>query len=261
MTAYVTIGDIMYYEKNNIKIYYEIYGKENKKEIIILPGWGNTRLTFTKMIEKLQKDYKIYILDYPGFGSSPFPNKDLNIYDYANIIKEFIKDNLKVKPSLICHSFGGRIAIILKGLYKVPIDKLILIDIAGIRRKSIKRTLRVLIYKLRKKLVYLKKNKVKYLINLRKKYSSNDYNNLQKNMYITFKNIVNENLKKYIKNINSKTLILWGEKDMDTPLKDGYYLKRKIKDSKLITYKEGNHFVYITEKDVTNKILNFIKKV
>ena len=51
----------MYYMKNDTKLFYEIYGKKNKKEILILPGWGDNRKTFTDMISKLKDKYKIYI--------------------------------------------------------------------------------------------------------------------------------------------------------------------------------------------------------
>lgn len=250
----------MYYMKNSINLYYEIYGEKNEKEILILPGWGNTRKTFKDIIKDLEENYKIYIFDYPGFGESPFPNKDFDIYDYANLIYSFIKENNIKKPSIIAHSFGGRISIILTGLYKVKLYKLILIDIAGIRRKSIKRWIRTSIYKLRKKLVIFKKNKLKYLNNLRKKYSSTDYNNLNKNMYITFKNIINEDLRKYIKEIKEDTLIIWGKQDEDTPLKDGYYIHKKIKNSKLVIYNNSTHFVYLEEKDVTKRIKRFLTK-
>lgn len=250
----------MYYMKNDIKLFYEIYGKKNKKEILILPGWGDNRRTFTDMINNLKKEHKIYIFDYPGFGYSPFPSKDLDIYDYSNLIYSFIKENNIKKPSIIAHSFGGRISIILTGLYKVKLDKLILIDIAGIRRKSIKRWIKTNVYKLRKKLVIFKKNKLKYLNNLRKKYSSTDYNNLNKNMYITFKNIINEDLRKYIKEIKENTLIIWGKKDEDTPIKEGYYINKKIKNSKLIIYNNSTHFVYLEEKDVTKQIIDFLTK-
>ena len=249
----------MYYMKSSIKLYYEIYGDKNKKEILILPGWGDTRKTFSKLINFLKNYYKIYIFDYPGFGKSPFPNKNLDIYDYSNLIYSFIKENNIKNPSIIAHSFGGRISIILTGLYKIKLDKLILIDIAGIRRKNIKRSLKIIIYKLRKKLVIFKKNKLRYLNNLRKKYSSTDYNNLNKNMYITFKNIINEDLRKYIKNIETKTLIIWGKLDQDTPIKDGYYLNKKIKHSKLIIYEKCTHFVYLEVKGIEKEIEVFLK--
>ena len=93
-------------------IYYEKYG-EGKQKILILPGWGDTRSTFNNMINVLKNDYTVYILDYPGFGESTFFNKDLTIYDYAKVIKLFIK-KLKINnPIIIAHSFGCRISILL----------------------------------------------------------------------------------------------------------------------------------------------------
>ena len=76
-------------------------------------------------------------------------------------------------------------------------------------------------------------------------------------MHQTFKNIVNENLKKYIKYIKEETLILWGEHDLDTPLKDAMYLNKKIKNSALITLPRAGHFSYIEYRELT---INIIEK-
>ena len=81
----------MYYNHENYSIYYEKYG-DKEKNIIILPGWGDTRKTFYNIINNLKENYTVYIFDYPGFGNSIFPNKDLTIFDYANIIRNFLND-------------------------------------------------------------------------------------------------------------------------------------------------------------------------
>ena len=75
----------------------------------------------------------IYILDYPGFGNSTF-NKTLDIFDYTEIIKEFIIKLHLDNTILIGHSFGGRIAINYASLYKV--DKLVLFGSPFIVRKN-----------------------------------------------------------------------------------------------------------------------------
>ena len=98
----------MYFKFNKINIYYEKYGN-NEQSIIILPGWGNTRETFNNIINYFKDNYTIYILDYPGFGNSKPLNQELNIYDYAFIIKNFMKQNNINNPIIIAHSFGGRI--------------------------------------------------------------------------------------------------------------------------------------------------------
>lgn len=252
----------MYFKNDNYSIYYEKHGN-NSKEIIILPGWGDTRKTFDYMINYLKKEYTIYIIDYPGFGNSSFPNKDLTIYDYTNIIRDFIYNNNIKNPIIIAHSFGGRIASLLAGYYKEKIDKLILIDVAGIKpKKNIFKQLKTFTYKILKRLsIIIPKSKRNiYLKRLFNKFASTDYKNLDNNMYQTFKNIVNEDLKFTYKNIKTKTLLIWGKKDKATPLKDGIYIRKKIVNSSIIVYKDSSHFSYLDNPHLTNKIIKeFIK--
>ena len=70
----------MYFKTNDISLYYEKYGT-SQDTILILPGWGNNRTTFFNIINYFKDSYSIYIIDYPGFGNSPIPQKDLTIYD------------------------------------------------------------------------------------------------------------------------------------------------------------------------------------
>ena len=236
----------MYFKSKDIQMYYEKYGNGNDI-MLILPGWGETRKTFNKIIEYYKNIYTIYIMDYPGFGNTKFPSGDLTIYDYALLIKEFMISEKISNPVLLAHSFGGRIAIILTGYFNIKKEKMILMDIAGIRRKSIKRWLKQKIYKFRKKCnVFLPKRfRKNYLKCLKNKYGSTDYNSLGKNMIKTFTNVINEDLRKYVNKISSEVLLIWGMRDIDTPLKDGYFFNKKIKDSALIIFPYGTHFTYL----------------
>ena len=225
--------------------YYK-YGN-NKKVLLILPGWGDTRNTFIYYINSLKDKFTIYIFDYPGFGNSSFPNYSLTIDDYAKYVKRFIEEKKINNPYILCHSFGCRISLILIAKYRILVDRLIIIGGAGIKRKDIKVFYRKIKYKLLKKISILlpKKKKEKYLNKLINKYGSSDYKELNNLQRKTFSNIVNTDLKKLIPYIYCPTLLIWGEKDTFTPLKDGKYMNKKIIDSALITIKKGTHFVYL----------------
>ena len=243
----------MYFKYDDINLYYEKYGKSNKS-IIILPGWGNTRPTFSYMINFLKNYFTVYILDYPGFGNTHFPNKDLTIYDYSLLIYEWIK-YLNIKdPILVGHSFGGRIITTLLGYYNYKFSNVIYLNAAGIKPKP---KFKTRIYKLLKKLSIILpyKLKKKYLNYLFNKFASTDYNSLPESMLNTFKNIVNENLKPYLKYTNSKVLIIWGNKDTSTPLKDAYIMNKEIPNSELIILDNANHFSYLNYPNLVNKIL------
>lgn len=244
----------MYFKYKDFNLYYEKIGN-GINSIIILPGWGNTRETFRYIINHFKDKYTIYIFDYPGFGNSPIINKELTIYDYAETINEFIKTNSINNPIIISHSFGGRITSILLDKYKIKAKKIILIDVAGIKRFNLKLFIKQIIYKTIKKTINIIPHKYRY--SLYKKifnyFSSSDYKKLPPNMYKTFKNIINKDLKKYYKNIKADTLIIWGENDKDTPLKDAYLLNKIINNSELIIYKNSSHFSYLENIETINK--------
>lgn len=245
----------MYYKS----IYYEKHG-DKKQVILILPGWGNTRETFNNIINYFKESYTIYILDYPGFGKSKAITKELTIYDYAFLIKDFIEKLNIINPIIIAHSFGGRITSILNNY--INIKKLILIDVSGIKRLNIKVEIKKYIYKTLRKIVkILPKKKQKYFQEkLFNYFSSPDYKNININMRNTFKNIIKEDLKKYYKKIKVETLIIWGEKDEDTPLKDAYLLNKIIKNSGLIILKNLPHYSYLYNPHKINKIIEIFLK-
>lgn len=233
----------MYYEKTNSK----------GQDIIILPGWGNTKETFKYIIDYFKDNNKIFIMDYPGFGMSEEPKEELLLEDYIELILKMIEKEKITNPIIIAHSFGGRLVSILNE--KINIKELILIDVAGIKRFNLKLYLKTKIFKIIKKL-----NK-KLAKKIEKKFSSSDYKDLSPIMKKTFNNIIKVNLKSNYKKIKTETLIIWGEKDEDTPLKDAYLLKKIIKDSALIIYKNKHHYSYLEDVYLTNRIIeNIIKK-
>lgn len=261
--AYFILGDCMNFMINDFNIYYEKYG-QGKTNIIILPGWGETRNTFYHLVNILKEFYTVYVIDYPGFGNSIFPNRDLDIYDYANLIKDFITINSISSPIIIGHSFGGRIAILLAGLYKIEIKKMILMDAAGIKRKkSLKVRMRQFVYKALKKFskILPKKIRKKYLNKLIQTFGSQDFKDLDENIRKTFIKVINEDLTKYLMEINIPTLLIWGENDPDTLVDDGKLMNSKIKDSGLIIIPNAGHFPYLEYPNYVNKIiLEFLKE-
>ncbi|MBQ3307863.1 MAG: alpha/beta hydrolase [Bacilli bacterium] len=252
----------MFFLYKKQKIYYEKYGNGEKK-LIILPGWGEVKYTYSFIMNHFEKDYTIYYFDYPGFGNSPSLNIEFEMNDYALMILSFLKKKRIVNPIILAHSFGGRIASLLLGKYQYFCQKLILVDVAGIKHFSFKIFFKKKIYQLLKILLYLfpdcKRSYFKEkLFHL---FSSPDYQKVSLPMRKTFQNIVKKNLKNYYKSINCETLILWGKKDKDTPLKDASILHKMISNSGLVIYQKCGHFSYYELPYNTLLILDsFIKK-
>jgi len=253
----------MIFKYKDISLYYEKKGI-GKEELVILPGWGDTRPSWNFLINLLADYYTIYTVDYPGFGNTSFPSHDLTIYDYTELINAWLQSLELTNPTLLGHSFGGRILIALTGYYQYPYKKLILMNAAGIKpKKTFKAKMRTMCYKFLRKLtkIFPKKIQKKWQEKLFSHFSSEDYKLLPISMRKTFQNIVNEDLSIYLKNIQAETLILWGNNDTSTPIHDAYLMKKEIPNASLISFKNSGHFLYLEKFQQTlEQIVKFVEK-
>ncbi len=219
---------------DNLIINYDCDGEG--ENIVLLHGWGANKYTWNDLYSHLTKNYKVYRFDLPGFGESPEPEKSLSITELTEIFHEvFMKLNIS-SPILLGHSYGGRIVIKYASLYDV--QKIILVDSAGIKQKlNFKKKFKIKTYKL------LKKLNIKWI-----KMGSKDYQSATAVMREMIVKAINEDLSPILKDIKSQTLIMWGENDTVTPLKDARTLNDNIKNSGLVIIEKAGHFPYIENK-------------
>ncbi|MEX1052345.1 MAG: alpha/beta hydrolase, partial [Patescibacteria group bacterium] len=79
------------------------------------------------------------------------------------------------------------------------------------------------------------------------------------NLKLTYLKIIKEDLSKDMEKIKLKTLLIWGDKDKDTPKKDAFIMNTKIKNSVLKTIKDAGHMLIITDPEIVSEyIINFI---
>ena len=231
----------MYIEIDGLNTYYEQEGEG--ESILFLHGFKGGVFSFKGVFSKLKENYKVTALNIWGFDNnlSDIPKRTFEVSDFSKNVLLFLQKLNITKTHIISHSFGARAAIYLAAEYPELVDKLILIDAAGIKpRRGIKYRFKVFKFKLVKFLVKLKLFKKSRL----DKYGSKDYLSLPQNLRQTFKNVVNENLIKYIKKITSPTLIIWGKRDADTPLYMAKKLNKNIKNSGLVVFDAG-HYSYL----------------
>lgn len=207
------------------------------EDILLLHGWGGSTQSFQTVFEYFsKKNYKVTNIDFLGFGQSKALRYPFTVTDYSDSIVKFLASINISKTNIIAHSFGGRVAIKIAATKPQLVNKLILVDSAGIKpRRKLRYYVNVLKYKFAK-IMGLKSLS---------KYGSEDFKKLNGVMKGTFINVVNENLTKYLKDIIAKTLLVWGENDKDTPLRMAYKMNKLIKPSKLVIFRDAGHFSFI----------------
>ncbi len=220
----------------DIYINYEILGSVGEW-IVFLHGWGGNTKSFEVVAKEFISTNRCLLIDFPPFGQSEEPYEEWNVDTYNELVKEILKTLDIKRCSVIAHSFGGRVAIKLSNSYNNIVEKLILVDSAGLKpRFSIKKYINKKRYQLAKR---FKKDTSKF--------GSSDYKALSPLMRKTFVKVINEDLTKDLKLISCPTLIIFGQNDKDTPLYMAKKFNKKIKNSAIIVFKSCGHFSYIED--------------
>lgn len=108
--------------------------------LILLHGYGVSRKSWYDLVPLLGEDYDIHMIDLMGFGDSPAPrNWDYSIVNQSRAVFRYLIDNNLRKISIIAHSYGAAVAILLmrlvSGIDTVVVEKLILIGPATYHQK------------------------------------------------------------------------------------------------------------------------------
>lgn len=215
----------------------------------MLHGWGSSIEPWRVIMNALSQNHRVVALDFPGCGKSDILKEPWNTEDYANFVLKFMKlTNLK-NPVLVGHSNGGRVIMKMCGEKMFSPPKIIFIDAAGIKaKKSFKKQFKIKTFKTVKWCLtrpIIKKYTANLLAEARNYFGSADYNSAPEVMRKTMVTLINEDMTPIVHNINCPTLLLWGDKDADTPLYMAHTLERLIKDTGLCVLTDTGHFSFV----------------
>ncbi len=207
-------------------------------------GYLADKRSFFHQIAYFERDFEVFAPDFKGFGENEGMEYPYSLDDYIKDTEEYFYKNGIYKPSVIAHSFGGRVAIKMAGREENSFDKLVLTGAAGLKPKpSFKKTIKKTLFNLLKKFVDKKRLEGFY---------SKDYLALSPTMRESFIKIVNEYLDDYLPYIKNSTLIINGREDRETPLYMAKRLNREIRNSQLKIIENAGHFAFIDKPNAFN---------
>ncbi len=113
----------------HLEVAAHLYGPENGRPVIALHGWLDNAASFSRLAPLLN-GVRIVALDLPGHGLSDHrpPGAGYNIWDYAHDILQTAEQFGWQRFSLLGHSLGGIVSVLLAGAMPERIERLALID-------------------------------------------------------------------------------------------------------------------------------------
>lgn len=223
------------------------------KKIVILHGWTCSLDKWSRFIDLLEEGgFEVELPKIPGLTQES--NESWSLDKYTNWLKELL-DKYENKIVLLGHSNGGRIAVNYAAKYPNKLEKLILIDSAGIYHNELPIRLKRIVFK---NLSNVGKRFTKSGVARKMLYKiarEGDYEQANENMKKTITNLINTDIKPILGEIKVPTLIIWGGNDKITSIKDAYLMNKLIKKSKLHIIKNARHSPFFTNFDEVIKII------
>ena len=236
-----------------IRLSFDKKGKKGRS-VLLMHGWGQNKEMMDFIAEHLSAHFTVYNFDLPGFGESDEPNDAWGSFEYAEFIHKFCEKKKIEDPIIIAHSFGCRIA--LQYAYRYKVHKMCLTGAAGVRdSRGINYYFKVYSYKAGKKIMSLKPLE-KYKEKFMKNAGSADYRNTSGVMRSTFVKIVNEDLKPLLNEIDTETLLVFGENDEATPVAKGKLMEKLMSNAALVVFENDDHFAYFHQAQRFSMVLD-----
>lgn len=222
------------------------------KTVVILQGWGTDLGVYDSVAGVIDgSKYSVIQFDFPGFGGSDEPKEPWDVDGFADFFCKFMEVMQIKKATLIGHSYGGRVIIKLAARESIPfeITNIILIDSAGVLPvRTTAQKWKIRKYKILKKFLNMKLIYAMFpevIDDWRSRQGSADYRNATPMMRQCMVKAVNEDLTELLPKIRQEVLLIWGDQDTATPIRDAHIMEEKIPNCGLAVIPGTGHFSFL----------------
>ena len=230
--------------------------------LFLLHGWGCSTEIWKSVLPFLEERFRVINLDFAGFGQSDEPHAVWGVEEYTRSLEALVQELGIEQPTLIGHSFGGRVSVLYASRNQVR--SIILTDAAGVKpRRTLSYYRKVYTFKLMKHLLPLLigSRKAQMLIEQRRsKAGSSDYNRATPMMRAILSKCVNEDLCHLMPKVTAPVLLFWGDKDTATPLRDAHTMQRLMPNAGLVVAQGAGHFAMLEQAELwMGAVKSFLK--
>jgi 4,5:9,10-diseco-3-hydroxy-5,9,17-trioxoandrosta-1(10),2-diene-4-oate hydrolase len=241
----------------------------NGEPVIFLHGAGAGAVTWYPSIHTISKNFQVLAPDIIGYGESDKPDAPYNRPYFSKWLKDFLKELKISKAHIVGLSQGGAIALQFAIDNAEMVDKLVLVDSAGLGAKVSFWPLVGMIWMNYFPSLMANRFNSRYLLH---KPTNRDPNHIGYSIDVlkskggkkAFKqgrgNVVSKIPEELLKQIENETLIIWGKDDKLFSVEYGEAASKIIPNAKLHVIQDAGHLPLMDQPEIFNKILgDFLK--
>ncbi len=219
--------------------------------LVLVHGLGSSKDgDWGQVVAPLSKRYRVIAMDQIGFGRSDKPLQDYKIQTYVDFLNEFLRELKVQKASVMGESLGGWISALYAveasgGAHLVPIEKLVLVDAAGLQQeKPIPNLNPSTLADMRKLLeaVFYDTSWINEEV-LQKSFADRlaKHDSYTVHSILSNPGLSSELLDGRLAEIHVPTLVVWGKQDSLLPITSGERYAAGIAGAKLVSFDQCGH--------------------
>lgn len=258
----VEVNELYLHLNEKVKLYFEVHG--SGEALLCLHGNRDSSAVYKNLAQALKKYFYLICPDLRGHGNSRYEGQPFAITDMVDDIILLLDQLAVERVSVLGHSLGSTLALLLALKQPDRVEKLVLIGAAASFEPPFKRpavgqpiTKEVIeeVHKAAEGYFFSEKHaEVKELI-LR------GWASMPSEMHQMMVGIKHPDLHGILEKIKNPVLLICGQEDKVTPVAKAMELNQKLYDSRLLVIPDAGHFVFLEEeKKVFSAVISFLKE-
>jgi pimeloyl-ACP methyl ester carboxylesterase len=124
--------------KSGVHMWVGEAGAKTSPAVLLVHGLGyNAHRDWQPVMPALLSHHRVIALDLPGFGASPTLPGGYAFPALAQVLDELLEQKQVVRVHVVGHSLGGAVALYFAHAFPQRVDRVVLVDAAGILHQSI----------------------------------------------------------------------------------------------------------------------------
>jgi pimeloyl-ACP methyl ester carboxylesterase len=230
------------------------YGDPDAEALVLLHGLSGSSRWWTRNVPALAARYRVVLPDLIGFGRTPRSWRRLpDLQTLAGVLAEWLAAVGMERVHLVGHSMGGQAAIHLAASHPDRVDRLVLVDPAGVPRVLSARAV------------------VAFAAEIAPLWRWGDPRFLPviagdamtagpRTIFEAIRHIMRDDVREVLPRIQAPTLVIWGERDNWIPLQHAYEFRERIPEARLAVLRGACHNPMVDRPEAFNRlVLRFLE--